>query len=152
MNLLLPIAFALLSGIAMSIQPGINSLLGKSLESSWLASALSFLVGTFALFLFVLFLGEGRPSGVLYKTVIDNPWWIWTGGLLGALIVTSAIVFAPKLGATGWLALFLVGQVSTALVLEKYGILGFPEKPISLLKIVGLCLLVLGVWLVKKEG
>lgn len=152
MNLFIPIIFALLSGIAMSMQPGINSILGKSVQSPWLASTISFFVGTLALFLFVLFLGETKSASFLSDAISKSPWWIWTGGLLGVLVVTSALVFAPKLGATSWIALFLVGQVTMSVVLERFGILGFPEKPISIAKIIGLSLLVLGAWLVKKDS
>ena len=33
------------------------------------------------------------------------PWWHWTGGLLGALYVVTAVVVAPRLGATALIAL-----------------------------------------------
>ncbi|TGJ99526.1 DMT family transporter [Leptospira semungkisensis] len=150
MNLIFPILIAIFSGLAMSIQPGINSLLGKSLESPWLASTVSFLVGTIVLALTAFALGEMKSASFLVQTAKENPWWIWTGGLLGAIVVTSALVFAPKLGATSWLALFLFGQVLTSILLEKWGILGFPEKPISLQKWVGMGLLILSAWLVRK--
>lgn len=152
MNLLLPIFFAILSGVAMSIQPGINSILGKAVQSSWLASTISFFVGTIALAFVAAAFGEFKSISFFSETIKNQPWWIWTGGLLGALVVTSALVFAPKIGATSWIALFLVGQVATSVFLEKWGVLGFPEKRISLEKLLGLALLVLSAWLVRKGG
>ncbi|TGM12110.1 DMT family transporter [Leptospira selangorensis] len=150
MNLLLPIIFALLSGLAMSIQPGINSILGKNIESPWLASTISFFVGTIALGIITFALGEMKSTAFLVQTIKEQPWWIWIGGFLGAIVVTSSLVFAPKIGATSWIALFLLGQVITSILLEKWGILGFPEKPISIQKMIGLGLLILSAWLVKK--
>ncbi|WP_040508058.1 DMT family transporter [Leptospira wolffii] len=152
MNLILPIFFAVLSGLAMSVQPGINSLLGRSIQSPWLASTISFLVGTIALGFVAFLLGEWKGAGSFSQAWQTQPWWIWTGGILGALVVTSALIFAPKLGATSWIALFLVGQVLTSVFLEKLGVLGFPEKPISLQKLLGLGLLIFGAWLVRKDG
>ncbi|EPG75116.1 PF04657 domain protein [Leptospira fainei serovar Hurstbridge str. BUT 6] len=83
MNLFIPVFFALLSGIAMSMQPGINSMLGKSVQSPWMASTISFFIGTLALFVFVVFLGETKSVSFLSEAINKNPWWIWTGGLLG---------------------------------------------------------------------
>lgn len=150
MNLLLPIIFALLSGLAMSIQPGINSILGKNIESPWLASTISFFVGTIALGIITFALGEMKSTAFIVQTIKEQPWWIWIGGFLGAIVVTSSLVFAPKLGATSWIALFLLGQVITSILLEKWGVLGFPEKPISVQKMIGLGLLILSAWLVRK--
>ncbi|PJZ23983.1 hypothetical protein CH352_18150 [Leptospira hartskeerlii] len=150
MNLLLPIFFTLLSGLAMSIQPGINSILGKNIESPWLASTISFFVGTVALGIITIALGEIKSASFIVQTIKEQPWWIWTGGFLGAIMVTSSLVFAPKLGATSWLALLLLGQVITSILLEKWGALGFPEKPISIQKMIGLGMLVLSAWLVRK--
>ncbi len=152
MNLLLPIIFAILSGLAMSIQPGINSLLGRAVQSPWLASTISFFVGTIALAVITIGFGEFKSVSFFLETVKNQPWWIWVGGLLGALVVTSALVFAPKIGATSWIALFLVGQVATSVFLEKWGVLGFPEKRISVEKLIGLALLILSAWLVRKGG
>ncbi|TGL57686.1 DMT family transporter [Leptospira sarikeiensis] len=150
MNLFLPIIFALLSGLAMSIQPGINSILGKNIQSPLLASTVSFFVGTIALAIVAFTVGEMKSASFIIQTIKEQPWWIWTGGLLGAIVVTSALVFAPKLGATSWIAFFLLGQVVTSILLEKWGVLGFPEKPISIQKLIGLGLLVLSAWLVRK--
>ncbi|PJZ48821.1 DMT family transporter [Leptospira saintgironsiae] len=150
MNLLLPVIFALLSGLAMSIQPGINSILGKNIESPWLASTISFFVGTIALGIITFALGEMKSTAFIVQTIKDQPWWIWIGGFLGAIVVTSSLVFAPKIGATSWIALFLLGQVVTSILLEKWGVLGFPEKPISVQKMIGLGLLVVSAWLVRK--
>ncbi|TGK42458.1 DMT family transporter [Leptospira andrefontaineae] len=150
MNLLLPVIFALLSGLAMSIQPGINSILGKNIESPWLASTISFFVGTIALGIITFALGEMKSTSFILQTIKEQPWWIWVGGFLGAIVVTSSLVFAPKLGATSWIALFLLGQVVTSILLEKWGVLGFPEKPISIQKMIGLGLLILSAWLVRK--
>ncbi|MEI7013854.1 DMT family transporter [Leptospira licerasiae] len=150
MNLLLPVFFALLSGLAMSIQPGINSILGKNIESPWLASSISFFVGTIALGIITIALGEIKSTSFIFQTIKEQPWWIWTGGFLGAILVTSSLLFAPKLGATSWVALLLLGQVVTSVLLEKWGALGFPEKPISIQKMIGLGLLLLSAWLVRK--
>lgn len=150
MNIIIPILFTVLSGMLMSIQPGVNSILGKNIGSAWFASSISFLVGTLALCLIAFFLGEFKSGSYLLETAKTQAWWVWTGGLLGAFVVTSALVFAPKLGAINWIVFFLFGQIATSIILERWGLLGFPEKPISIQKIIGLVLLLLSTWLVRR--
>jgi transporter family-2 protein len=106
----------------------------------------SFAVGTLALAIIAL------PQGIRWNfgEIIGFPWWVWTGGLLGAFFVISAILLVPRFGAATYLVLNLTGQMITALVLDHYGLLGLPVQRISFLRIVGAILLVLGVVLIRR--
>jgi bacterial/archaeal transporter family-2 protein len=79
----------------------------------------------------------------------DAPWWVWTGGLLGAFYVLGSIVTAPKLGAATLVALILAGQAIASLAVDHFGWVGFEEQPITALRIVGVLLLAGGVALVR---
>jgi transporter family-2 protein len=57
---------------------------------------------------------------------------------------------AAELGATTLLALTLLGQLSTALVIDHFGWLQMPENPITWTRIAGVALLGAGVWLVSR--
>jgi transporter family-2 protein len=137
---------ALLAGTAIALQTGVNSQLRVWLGNPMQSALVSFAVGTIALALYVLpqrqswtFTGEG-----------NRPWWIWTGGLLGAYVVTALILLAPRLGASLLIALVVAGQMITALVLDHFGLLGFPQQRISLLRLLGGALLIVGVILIRK--
>jgi transporter family-2 protein len=78
------------------------------------------------------------------------PMWSWTGGFMGAFFVTCMAFFAPKLGAATLLALIIAGQMSTSVVLDHYGLLGFNVQQVSFMKIVGLALIALGILLIRK--
>jgi transporter family-2 protein len=78
------------------------------------------------------------------------PLWAWFGGLLGAFYVASSTVVAMELGATTLLGLALLGQLSTAVVLDHFGWLGLPENPITWTRVTGVALLAVGVWLISR--
>lgn len=58
-------------------------------------------------------------------------------------------MLAPRLGATLTVGLVIIGQLGLALVLDQFGLLGLPLHPVSLLRGLGVGLLLLSVWLIK---
>lgn len=137
---------ALFAGICVPTQAGINSQLGVWTRSSVTAATISFGVGTLVLILYLLLLRIPVPE---LGTVSTQPWWVWTGGALGAFFVVTTIYLAPRLGATTMLAWFLVGQFSASLLLDHYGWLGFTQQPISLTRIFGIILIAAGALLIR---
>jgi bacterial/archaeal transporter family-2 protein len=136
--------FALAAGAMLPIQFGINAQLAAWVGGSLRAAFVSFLVGAASLFLAVLATARGWP-----ERAGDAPWWVWTGGLLGAFYVLGSIVTAPKVGATTLVALILAGQAIASLLVDHFGWVGFEEHPISVLRVVGILLLAGGVALVR---
>ena len=46
---------------------------------------------------------------------------IWPFILLGAFLVASTVVLAPRLGAASMIALIVAGQMAASLVLDHFG-------------------------------
>lgn len=138
--------WALLIGVSITLQSGVNTQLRVLLGNPFQAGFISFAVGTLALGIYTFTLPLRWSPGV----VGGAPWWVWTGGLLGAYVVTMVIVLAPRLGATMLVALIVAGQMITALVLDHYGWLGFQLHPARWERMVGVVLLLLGVVLIRK--
>jgi bacterial/archaeal transporter family-2 protein len=136
--------FALLAGAMLPIQFGINAQLATWVGGSLRAAFVSFLVGATALLVAVLALSRGWP-----ERAGDAPWWVWTGGLLGAFYVLGSIVSAPRLGAASLIAFILAGQALASLAVDHFGWVGFDEQPVSLLRVVGMLVLAAGVALVR---
>ena len=106
------------------------------------------LAGVVALALFLLASGQGLPAPV---RVVATPVWMWTaGGLLGATFVASMVLLAPKLGATLLLGAAVAGQLTTALLMDHYGLLGYPQHSISPGRVAGVLLIFAGVYLVRR--
>jgi transporter family-2 protein len=103
------ILLALVAGFCLPTQAGINTQLNLWSQSAILAATISFAVGTIGLLIYALCLRIPWPA---VGTITHHPWWIWIGGLLGAFLVASTVVLAPRLGAASMIALIVAGQAA----------------------------------------
>ena len=134
-------------GGLIALQAPINSVLGKSI-GTFAAASVSFLIGTAALVALTVTvgggfgdLGEARGLGAEY----------FLGGLLGAAYVTTVLVSVRTLGAGGVTAATIAGQLTASVVIDRLGVLGLEEKPLSVPRLIGVVLLVVGTYLVVRE-
>ena len=129
------------------MQAPINSMLGKSV-GTLAAASVSFVVGTIALVLITVLVGGGfgdvGEAGHL-------PWYYLTGGLLGAVYVTTALVAVRSLGAGGVTAATIAGQLTLSLVIDQLGILGVDKQAITWERVLGVVLLALGTLLIVRD-
>jgi bacterial/archaeal transporter family-2 protein len=110
------------------------------------AAAISFLVGSI-----VLVLAAAPTLGRIHgDRVAAAPWWVWTGGLLGAAYVVSSIVLTPRLGAGTTVVLFIAGNLLGAMVLDEFGLLRLPEHHAGWQRILGAVLVLAGAVLVQR--
>ena len=78
------------------------------------------------------------------------PAWAWFGGFCGALYVATVAFTGPRLGATTVLALTLLGQSVVSVVVDHYGLVGLPQNPLSVLRVLGVLLLLGGALLIAR--
>jgi len=140
------VAMALLSGIVLAVQTGINTQLRSFLGSPVQAIFVSFCVGTALTSLALV----GTRSPVPLTLWARMPWWMWLGGVCGLFIVSTNILAAPRLGAALLMSLAIAGQLGAAVVLDHYGAFGFPVHPISAGRLAGGVLLLVGVVLIRS--
>ncbi len=132
-------------GLAVAMQPSINSRLAQKigfLESS----CVSFAVGTLVLYLLALVTGRGS-----FRAVTDAAWWELTGGLLGAYFVSMTILAVPRIGTTAALAATISAQLLTGLLLDSFGFFGFRQIPFDLKRALGVALLIAGAALIFRR-
>ena len=138
----------LLAGILMTVQSGINSQLRSAIQHPILAALISFLSGTAALIVMVMLSKQAIPT---MQTFGGISWYKWTGGLLGAFIVTVSLVSVSRIGAANMFVLIIAGQLTTAVIIDHFGMLGLQQSTITIQKMIGVLLLVSGVYLVTKK-
>lgn len=80
------------------------------------------------------------------------PLWMWAGGAFGVCFVALAVMLLPKLGASGFVALALAGQVIASMLLDHFGLFGLVEKQLSMSRVLGALLLIGGVVLIQFGG
>jgi len=61
------------------------------------------------------------------------------------------LVSVRTLGAGGVPATTIAGQLTAAVLVDRLGILGLTQKPLSVARIAGVALLALGVFLIVRE-
>ncbi|PZO75367.1 MAG: hypothetical protein DI640_05000 [Sphingomonas taxi] len=144
MAALFPIIIVLLAGIGLAVQPPTNAALAKASGSVWLASLVSFAMGTAILFAIWAAADRTMPA-----TLKGAPGWAWLGGLYGACFVAALAYASPRLGLASALTIAVASQLVTALVLDRFGLLGLSAQPISLMRIAGVLLVIGGVLLVR---
>jgi transporter family-2 protein len=134
-------------GAGLVVQVGMNSTLRSLLGSPIVAALISFLVGSLAL---AVYAGLARTPLPLRAQLGAVPAWAWLGGVLGAFYVASSVIVGPRLGAATLLALVVLGQLGTSLLVDHYGWLGFPQHPLNLVRVLGAVLLFGGVLLITR--
>ncbi|MBC3942399.1 DMT family transporter [Sphingomonas albertensis] len=144
MAALFPIIIVLLAGIGLAVQPPTNAALAKASGSVWLASLVSFAMGTAILFAIWAAADRTMPA-----TLKGAPGWAWLGGLYGACFVAALAYASPRLGLASALTIAVASQLVTALVLDRFGLLGLTAQPISLMRVAGVVLVIGGVLLVR---
>ncbi len=132
-------------GGLIALQPAINAGLGRA-TGSLAAALISFGVGTLLLAAIVVL--SGQAEGV--AGAADVPWYYLLGGALGAAYVFTALVTVSSIGAGGVAAATITGQLTTSIVLDRLGVLGLEQTPITLERVVGVALLLAGTFLIVR--
>jgi transporter family-2 protein len=135
------------AGGLVALQAPINSLLGKSI-GNFAAASINFLVGLGVLILITLVFANGFGD---LGEARGLAWYYWVvGGVVGAAYVTTVLITVRDLGAGGVTAATITGQLAASIALDRAGVLGLPETPITASRVVGVALLVAGTILVIR--
>jgi transporter family-2 protein len=140
------IIMAFLAGTFLPIQAGLNTRLGRSLESPVYASMISFIVGVFIVLIYALI----TKQHVEWSGVKDAPAYSWLGGALGAFYVTVIILAFPKIGPALTFGLVVAGQMVISILLDHFNILVAQQHSINVWRIAGVLMIVIGVIIIRK--
>ena len=150
------LVFALLAvgaGFCIALQAPANSRLrqhiggpdGTSGAAVWAAFfSISGTILTAAVAVLVL-----RPTTPSAEAVRQTEWWNWLGGPLGALFVLAGAALVSELGSAMYIALVVAGQLTCALLVDHYALMGLKETPVTVGRVFGAGLVVAGVVCVK---
>jgi transporter family-2 protein len=136
----------LLGGAFLALQAPTNAMLARGVGSPINAAMISFLVGSVGLIAATLLL-RAKPDLAATRAL---PWWVWLGGLYGAVLVAATAFAAPRIGVASALTLGVAAQLVVAVGLDHFGAMGLKVRPVDLTKIAGLALVAVGVVLVRK--
>ena len=63
------------------------------------------------------------------------PWWCYLAGLCGAVHVTIKVITAKELGLTVSYLFVAVGQQTSSLLIDHFGLLSVPQRPVTRLQL-----------------
>ena len=140
-------AFGVLMGMCSATQTAVNGHLGTVLGSSLQAGTISLFVGVVLLLLLSMLEPTSRKA--LLTGIEPGPWWMWLGGVFGAIFVVGMATLAPILGTGTTVIAQLAGAIICGQVIEALGLFGSARTRINGARIGGLVLVFAGVAMVR---
>jgi bacterial/archaeal transporter family-2 protein len=147
LNTAVSILLTIAAGVSVVVQQALDANLRTAIGSAAWSGVVSYAVGLLAVAAFAIVLREPLPSGGI---IAGSPWWAWSGGVFGAIFISLAILLIPQMGAATFIALFVTGQMLASLMLDHYGWLGLEQRSVDLPRLIGVCLLIAGVVLIRR--
>jgi transporter family-2 protein len=145
LNAMIPlIIIAAIGGVAITLQGQFMGLMDKGLGTRESV--------------FITYAGGGILAGCMMlaarggnlKAWHSIPWYAFNAGIVGLVIVGTIGYTVPRLGLTKAFTIIIASQLVVAAVLDHFGWLGAITRPLDLSRLLGIGILVLGVWLTTR--
>jgi len=137
------ILFAILAGIFISLQTVFNTRVSEKV-GSWATTTLVLGLGFLTSLPFFIVLDDTS----LLSIGNGNKLYLF-GGVLGVVLVYSIMKGISILGPAYSISIVLVSQISLAVLIDTFGWFGFEKIPLTASKLLGLALMVLGIFVFK---
>ena len=142
------IGFALLIGLLIPFQGIVTASLAQKLDHPFVAAFINFL-GGMLIFLFAVMMSSASFPDL--KKLTSIPWYLYTGGIIGALFIAGALFSLPKIGSTAFFGLVVLGQLLMTTIVDHYGLLGMPVHKVDTFRIAGVFLLLTGCFFIIRK-
>lgn len=133
--------FTMFLGVILAVHLAMNGKVGAVLNNARVGNALFWCIGAIGAMAIGL---TGWQSGALQPLKQVHP-ILLTAGVLGACLVFAIAWLIPQVGAGTVMITLLAGQVLGGLIMSHFGWLGSPVQPITMTKIAGVVVMIVGV-------
>ena len=133
-------ALTIFLGVILAVHLAMNGKVGAEINNPRVANAVFWCIGAVTAIIIGL---TGWKSGAL-APLKDINLLLLTAGALGAMLVFAIAFLIPRMGAGALFISLLAGQVITGMVMSHFGWLGSEVEPITLIKAVGVVLMIGG--------
>ncbi len=134
------ILIALLSGALMSIQGVFNTQVTEQ-TGIWVSAGWVQLTAFLTCVVLWLFTGRQQISGLMQV----QPWYMLTGGVIGAFITYTVIKSVGSLGPARSALLIVVAQIIVAYLIEVFGLFGVEKAGFEWQKVIGALVAITGI-------
>lgn len=132
------ILLAIISGILTSVMIVLNGRLAE-IYDNYNSSIFIHFVGLISIILILIF------TKSKFKELKKVPFYLYSGGAIGVLSVYFNNLSYMEIGVTITLALILLGQTLTSMVIDQFGLFGMEYVPFQKKKMIGVLLIVVGI-------
>ncbi len=139
-------AVMFLAGLGIPVLAALNAGLGQRIGSPISAALVLFGVALSVTALVVLLSGAPRAPAIL----TGHPWPLYLAGTLVAFYVLTITWAAPHFGVGNAVFFVLLGQLVSAALIDRFGLLGAPMTDLSPLRLAGIATMALGLGLALK--
>ncbi|HMS00296.1 MAG TPA: DMT family transporter [Anaerolineales bacterium] len=142
-SLLFILLIGLAGGLAIGLQSPMASMISQRLgtfESVFIVH----LGGAVIALIPMLFLGSKLTQ---WKSL---PWYTLGAGFFGLGVIAAISFMIPRIGVAPALIILLAGQLLMGALLDHFGWLGLAQRPLDGARVIGLGVVMLGVWLTVK--
>jgi transporter family-2 protein len=138
------ILIGLLGGVAVGLQSPLASMISQRLgvlESVFIVHIGGALVALIPL----LFYSGGKLAQ--WRSV---PWYALSAGIFGLVVIGAISYMIPRVGVAASITAIVAGQLLVGTILDHFGVLGAAEHSLDSTRMLGLAVVLLGVWLTVK--
>jgi transporter family-2 protein len=137
---------AALVGSGLAVQAAVNTQLRAATGSALWAAILS------AGLTIVLLAGAQllARDPLVWPNMSQQPWWIWIGGIMGALYVFAIASFTRHLGVALMFGSIVAGQLLAGVIIDHYGLFNSTVQRLSPARVIGALLMLAGLALIRK--
>jgi transporter family-2 protein len=144
MSILFLILLAIVAGVMIALQGQFMGLLDRTLGTRE-GMFITYAGGGLIITLLMLVI---RGSNL--KSWPAVPWYAFSSGIMGLIIVGSIGYVVPRLGVARGFTLIVASQFVIAGLIDHFGFFGATVRPLDLTRLLGLALILFGVWIVVR--
>ena len=145
MNVYWLAAVAAIGGVATALQAHFMGLLDKRLGT--LESV------------FITYFGGGVLIGLVMLSQRGGnlaaggaaPWYAYTSGVLGLVIVSALAFSTPRLGLVAGFTIFVAAQFAMGALIDHFGLMGATIRPLNASRLAGMAVVLAGIWLIVRQ-
>jgi len=141
---LLIVLVGLIGGLAVGAQGPLASLLTQRL-GVWESIFIIHFGGTMMTLVPLAIIGGGKLAQ--WRSV---PWYALGAGFFGLVVLASVSFTIPRIGVAAAIVTIVAGQLVLSAVLDHFGLLGASVRPLDAPRLLGLSVVMLGVWLTVR--
>lgn len=143
-SILLIILIGLAGGVAVGLQSPMASMISQRLgllESVFIIHVGGAIVALIPLLIY----GGGKL--VQWRSL---PWYTLGAGIFGLIVIGAISYMIPRIGVAASIITVVAGQLLVGTILDHFGLLGAAVKSLDATRIIGLIVVLVGVWLTVK--